>query len=226
MKIFAVLLLIVLGCTSEELPVIETGSVQPMPAHWIDKDTGHKLIHITAREGDNRSFYFHNNPFLPASGKFNDKMVFYGREGRGSELFVVDLKTGDTQQITNKRRVSGEIVGVNHREVYYQCGDSVFATGVESKETRLIYVFPDSIRGHITTLNADETLLAGSISTPNEREILRQFPQKGSYFDRIYEAKLLKKLFVIDIEKGELREIFEDHAWLNHIQVSPTDPNL
>lgn len=226
MKIIAFFLLLLLGCSVEELPVIETGSVQPMPAQWIDKDTGHKLKHVTAREGDNRSFYFHNNPFLPAKGKLNDKMVFYGRVDQGSQLFVVDLKTGNTEQITNKQRVSGEIVGVKNREVFYQCGDSVFATGVESKETRLIYVFPDSIRGHITTLNADETLLAGSISTQNEREILRQFPQKGSFFDRIYEAKLLKKLFIIDIENAELKEIYQENAWLNHIQFSPTDPNL
>lgn len=35
-----------------------------MPAQWIDQDTGHKIIHLVPGEGDNQSFYFHNNPFL------------------------------------------------------------------------------------------------------------------------------------------------------------------
>ena len=50
-----------------KIPVLETGSKAPMPDIWIDKDTGNKLIHLTRRKGDNRSFYFHENPFVPAN---------------------------------------------------------------------------------------------------------------------------------------------------------------
>ena len=222
------LLLVVLAtaCQTKKLPVLETGSVTPMPDSWIDKDTGHELIHLTTREGDNRSFYFHNNPFLPAVDGINPKMIFYGTVDDNRQLFSVDLKTRTTDQITNKQGVSGEIVGVKGRHVYYQCGDSVFATGVEDHQTRLIYVFPDSIRGHITTLNADETLLAGAISSPEERELFRKNPEKHDYFNVIYEAKLLRSLFTIDVKTGELKNRYSERAWLNHIQFSPTDPDL
>jgi oligogalacturonide lyase len=29
-----------------KIEILETGSVKPMPDEWIDKDTGHKIIHL------------------------------------------------------------------------------------------------------------------------------------------------------------------------------------
>lgn len=195
-----------------KLPVLETGSVTPMPDEWIDKDTGHKIIHLVPGGGENSSFYFHNNPFLQAIGGKSDKMIFYKKVNTNMQIFSVDLKTRQTDQITSKKRVSGEIVSTKGREVYYQCGDSVFATGVENHLTRLIYVFSDSIRGHITTLNADETLLAGALNSKEEAEILKQFPEKRDYFNRIYDAKLRRTLFTIPAQGGELKKIYSEKA--------------
>lgn len=207
-------------------PVIETGSMTPMPDQWIDKDTGHKVIHLTTRGGENRSFYFHNNPFLPAISGQNEKMIFSGKVGENMQLFSVNMKTGKAEQITDKKGVSGEIVAVKSREVYYQCGDSVFATGIETRKTRLIYVFPEKARGHITTLNADETLLAGALNSPEEDEILKKYPEKHDFFNRIYEARLRRTLFTMPAKGGELKPVYSENAWLNHIQFSPTDPQL
>ncbi|NCB09286.1 MAG: hypothetical protein EOM73_14115, partial [Bacteroidia bacterium] len=224
---FLVLFFIVASsCHNKKLPVMETGSAIPMPQEWIDKDTGHRIIHLTPRNEENRSFYFHNNPFLPAKDGENEKMIFYGKEGNDMQLFAVDLKTRDISQVTDKKQVSGEIVGKNRREVFYQCGDSVFATGIENRQTRLITVFPDSLQAHITTLNADETLLAGAISSEKEAQIFRQFPEKGDFFERVYEAKLKRSLFTLSVETGEMRIFYSENAWLNHIQFSPAESNL
>jgi oligogalacturonide lyase len=54
-------------------PVLETGG-QKMPDEWIDKTTNHKIIKLTRREGNNTSFYFHNDPFV------GNKMIFYGTD--------------------------------------------------------------------------------------------------------------------------------------------------
>ncbi len=217
---------------------METGSQQPMPYEWIDKDTGHKIIRLSRREGNNRSFYFHNNPFVPALAGVGDKMVFYGgsQQQRQSsrryrdrgQLFIANLKTFEIDQLTDHPGpISGEIVGKKLREVFYQSSDSVFATQVDNHETRLIYVFPDTIQGStITTLNADETLLAGVYSVPEKREIYRKNPQKRNYFDLIFEANLPHTLFTINIETRQFNIVHSDTAWLNHIHFSPTDPNI
>ncbi len=195
-----------------------------MPEQWIDKDTGHLIKKVIPGKGENRSFYFHNNPFVPATENENEKMIFYRKVRHWKQLFSVDLKTAEIEQITNKKRVSGEIVAKKRREVFYQCGDSVFATGIENHKTRLIYIFPDTMRGSITTLNANETLLAGALDSPEERELFKKHPAKHDFFNLIYEAKLRRTLFTLSVESGEPDTIYSENAWLNHIQFSPTDP--
>jgi oligogalacturonide lyase len=234
--IVSLLVVFLWSCSWQEIPRLETGSQQPMPSEWIDKDTGHKIIRLVHREGDNRSFYFHNNPFVPAIQNEDDKMVFYGRipgedqkskQNRPSmQLFTVNLQTLEVEQLTDHSKwIFGEIVGEKRREVFYQSSDSVFATHVDKHETRLVYVFPDSNKGSISTLNADETLLAGVFSVPEKREIYKKNPKKSSYFDLIYEAKLPHSLFTINIDTKELTIVHSDTAWLNHVQFSPTNPN-
>jgi oligogalacturonide lyase len=122
--------------------------------------------------------------------------------------------------------MNGEIVAPRKRLVYYQIRDSVFSTNIGTKQTKLVYVFPDDFKGNITTINSNETLLAGAWSSPKEREILKNNPNKSSYFNLIYEAKEPRTLFTINVNTGELKKIFTDSAWLNHVQFSPTDPEL
>jgi oligogalacturonide lyase len=219
-------------------PVLETGG-QKMPDEWIDKSTGHKVIRLTRREGNNMSFYFHKNPFI------GNKMIFYGTDylytagndsvkqetgnipARNKQLYSVDLNTLKVEQLTHQSPpMNGEIVAKKNRLVYYQIKDSVFATNIDSKKTKLVYVFPADFKAGITTLNSDETLLAGAWSSDKEKEIFRNNPNKSDYFNLIYEAREPRTLFTVNVKTGELKKIFTDSAWLNHVQFSPADPNL
>lgn len=217
---------------------METGGGR-MPDEWIDRSTGHKVIKLTRREGSNMSFYFHNNPFA------GDRMVFYGTDVQNSskndsvkqetgnitaankQLYTVDLNTLKVEQITDQNfPMNGEILDPRSKLVYYQVRDSVFSTHIETKETKLVFVFPVEFKAGITTVNSDGTLLAGAWSSDKEKDILRKNPNKSSYFNLIYEAREPRTLFTINVRTGELKKIFTDSAWLNHVQFSPTDPKL
>lgn len=126
------------------IPVLETGSRQPMPDAWIDQDTRHKIIKLSRRPGRGRSFYFHNNPFLNQLDGEGDKMVFYGEVDSLRQLFSVNLKTFEITQLTfHGNQIRGEIISPAKREAYFQSNDSIFATHVDTKETRLVYVFSE-----------------------------------------------------------------------------------
>jgi len=219
-------------------PVMETGG-QKMPAEWIDKSTGYKVIKLTRREGNNMSFYFHNKPFA------GNKMIFYGTDflntvkndsvkqetgnitAGNKQLYSVDLETLKVEQLSFKTLpMSGEIVAPQTRLVYYQVKDSVFSTHIDTKETKLVYVFPADFKAGVTTINSNETLLAGAWSSDKEKEIYKKNPNKSSYFDLIYEAKEPRTLFTLNVKTGELKKIFTDSAWLNHVQFASQDPNL
>lgn len=205
---------------------LETGGRSPMPQQWVDQDTGHKLQRLTPLDGTNASFYFHNNPFVKGRKGGGDRMVYYHTGANGNrQIYTVDLKTRRTEQITRQHSpMSGEIVAPKRREVFYQIKDSVFATHLDTKKTRLIFVFPADFKASITTLNADETQLGGAWSTDEEKEISKKYPEKHDYFTRIYEARLPRTLFTVDVNQGQLTKLFTDTAWLNHVQFSPTEP--
>lgn len=197
-----------------------------MPDEWIDQDTGHKIIRLSRRPQGGHCFYFHNNPFLKAENG-NDLMVFYGDTDRGRQLFTANLSTLEINRITeHPTRIRGEIVAPERKEVFYQANDSVFATHAITGKSRLVYVFPDDFKGVITTVNADETLLAGTHADPLKDSIYREHPDKGSYFTRIYEAKIPHTLFTLNLGTGELNKLYSERAWLNHVQFSPTDSDI
>lgn len=210
-----------------DIPILKTGSEKPMPEEWIDKDTKHRVKRLVERPGNNRSFYFHNNPFLKSKDGKNDIMIFYGSENDTNQFFSINLKTSEIDQITNSNsNKKGEIVGKKTRKIFYMVADSIFSTHIDTHETEFIYKFNDSIIGSVTSLNADETLLGGALITKEENEIFKKNPSKSSYFDKIYEAKSKRSLFLIDVASKELKPIYSENAWLNHIQFSPTDPNI
>ena len=219
-------------------PVLETGG-HAMPAAWIDKDTHHKVIRLTNNGRSNMGFYFHNNPFTGNSMVYYSsettqpdsekaaKQETYNSNTKDKQLYAVDLTSLQSTRITNQSLpMNGEILGKKGRNVYYQIQDSVYVTNIDSKKTTLVYVFPADFKASITTLNADETLLAGAWSDDKEKELLKNNPKKSDYFNIIYEAKLPRTLFTIDLRTKELKKIFTDSAWLNHVQFSTTEPAL
>ncbi|WP_211172377.1 oligogalacturonate lyase family protein [Massilia forsythiae] len=211
--------------------VLETGASKPMPAEWIDMDTGHKVRRLSGPTGPISNWYFHNNPFIAGQGAgdgHGDRMVFSNEVDGVSQIFTLDLATGKTEQVTAdpaRKRVLPMIARAT-REVLYQAGDTLYATGVDTHKTRKLYTFPAGQRGGFATINADGTVLAGSYAAPEQGEIARKYPKKSDFFDRIYDAHLLNSIFTIDIASGKMKVVHEENTWLGHIQFSPTDPDI
>jgi oligogalacturonide lyase len=217
--------LVAAAAYGQQIPVLTTGG--QMPDRWIDKATGHEIVRLSRRPGANRSFYFHNNPFLRTPDGKGWEMVYTGAVNGRPQLFTVDLQTLKSTQVTDfSHRLSGEMLGRKTRSAYFQTGDSVFAVSVDTHKQRLVYVFPPSFHGHIASVNCDETLMAGVWSSPEEREILKKHPEKSGFFTRIYDAHIPHVLFTVDLRTRQLHKIDSEDTWLNHEQFSPTDPDL
>ena len=233
-SIAILLLLLSTAVMAQQVPVMETGG-QPMPDEWIDKDTGHRVMKLTRRQGRNSSFYFHNNPFIgnemvfkggdvPFAG--NDMVANGGPKDR-IQMYAVNLETLKIRPLTNEPfNVGSEIVCQKTHEIFYQHGDTVYALNTDNLKRRTICVMPPSLRGGIVTVNADGTMLSGKLDDPEERRILREHPKKSDFFNLIFEAHLKKTIFTLDTRNGVIDTIYSENAWLNHLQFSPTDPNL
>lgn len=203
------------------------------PIEWIDPDTGHRVIQLSTRPGS-ESLYFNLNPFTP-DGR---KMVITTPDG----IATVNLQTRNIENIV-AGRVHVIMVGHKTGQIYYVgTNHAVCAVDPATKVTREIVTLP---RGQqVAAVNADETLLAGTVTERTDWETNRDFFDGGpnrrndsatvdAYRGRkgtMMEERLAKhypmELFFYNIATGQTLKCNRCTDWLGHLQFSPTDPNL
>ena len=211
-------------CTSGLLTTI---GAQAPPREWIEPTTGHRVVRLSDEPGT-ASLYFHQNPYT-ATG---DKMVVSTPQG----LATIELATRVIKPLVNGR-VSHLVVGRKSRFAFYIQNDAVHATNVDTGDARTIIEHPRLRTGSGFGLSADESTLAGSFvledapvtapaSTAPPANPLAAPPPTESSLEARWRARRPMALYTLNVTSGELRIIHKATDWLNHVQMSPTDPGL
>jgi oligogalacturonide lyase len=145
-----------------------------VPREWVDADTGHRVVRLSEEPGS-QSLYFHQNAYTPDGSK----MIMTTPTG----LSAVNLKTRAVEKVVDGR-VSIIIVGHKTGQVYYtkfvrepgRFSATVYATDLNTKATREVARLPPGVS--VSTINADETLLAGTLDEKLARDIAEgRFPR-------------------------------------------------
>ena len=153
-------------------------------------------------------------------------------------ISVLDLATQEARQIVEGRTRLIE-AGRKTQRIYYTRDGAVFSTDADTGETRRIGALPPHA-GSVSTVNADETLLAGAYvegdaqgpqqdvrPTPEQQlHPLDQPRDKAEMMERRWAARLPMVLFTLDARSGEIKTIHRSNDWLGHFLFSPTDPTL
>ena len=189
------------------------------PSEWIDPDTGHRVVRLSIEPGS-ESLYFNENAWT-AQG---DKLVYYAPDG----IFDYNFKTRQNELVMAGTNISGVIVSRNSRKVYYVRRNdhelTAYSTHLDTHETREIGKVP--VGGSVLAVNADDTLLAGSLVESKDR-FPRPFGEsKGAWMAKRLAAHQQMALFTLNIQTGKLNVFNRSTDWLNHVLFSPTDPNL
>ena len=226
------------------MPAIAAEPAKPLPKDWIDKDTGHRIVRIS-EEADSKSLYFHDNAFT-ADGKW---MVHDSPSG----IMKVDLATWKSTILVPGKAWRTLMVSRTKPILYAR----KFAMGADGKpggaeiaaidmNTGKITTIATNVKGGITTVNADDTLLAGTWAERNYD--LQPGPKiagtDGGYnavgpdgkplsFAAAKEVRMADRLaqnipmevFTLDIKTGERKVVTASTDWLNHVQFSPADPH-
>ncbi len=200
---------------------------QAPPKTWIDPDTGHRVVRLTD-EPNSASLYFNQNGYT-ADGK---KLIYTTPDGISS----FNLATKESKSVV-KGRVRVIVTGHKTQNVYYTKDGAVFSTDVDSGATREIAKLPP--RGSIATVNADETLLAGTYidgegpdynqnrpAGAGAPQTLDQPRNKGQMMEERLASRQWMSMFTVDTKTGKTKIIHKATDWLNHLEFSPTDPTL
>ena len=218
------------GTTCLLLLVFAGATAADIPLEWVDKDTGHRVIRLSQDDGS-ESLYFNESAFTPQG----DKMILLTRKG----VCTVDLRTRKIDLVVpalarTTNAVAGVCMGRRTRTIYYSRSNGsnavAYATDLDSGATRAIGVLPGSGRlASFSAVNADETLLAGALVEAQPGGSRPPRPSglsKGAWMEQRQQMHLPMRLFTVNIKTGEVRTFNPSTDWLNHVQASPTDPNL
>jgi oligogalacturonide lyase len=227
-------------------------SGQQAPRTWVDKDTGHRVWRLSDEKGSS-GFYFNVNAYSP-DGKL---MVYTAPDG----IHTLDLATKKTRLLVpNPPHEAGMPGGGNHTIVVGRKTNSIFFARMDTEShlstvykadlvsgavTKLVTLPP---RASISTVNADETLGAGTfIEKPDdaEQEYGRNRPApppangrpaqagslvqpegKGEMMERRLAARIPLIFFTINLRTGKLNVLMHSTDWIGHMLFSPVDPTL
>jgi oligogalacturonide lyase len=209
------------------------------PTEWIDASTGHRVVRLS-REAGSASLYFHQNAYSPDG----QKLVITTPTG----LSTINLKTRAIEQVV-AGRVGVIVTGRKSGLVYYskRVGSEtiIYATHLDTHATKEIAKLS---RGSVVSVNADETLLLGSytegssqsggqqpgaagqrqsqqMAGPDGKPLTFAEQKEVRLNDRL-EQRIPMAMFTISTKTGEMKIVHRATDWLNHLQFSPTDPNL
>jgi len=214
------------------LTVAQAQQLKEIPREWIDPDTGHRVVRLSDEPGS-ASLYFHQNAYTPDG----EKLIITTPTG----LSTINLKTRAIEKVV-EGRVNVIITGRKTGQVYYvKDRTTVYATDLNTHVTREIAKLPP--RASIATVNADETLLGGSITegtppaqgarppaspgdTAPDAPRADSYPSKGAMMEQRLAARIPMQLITVSTKTGEVKTLLKSTDWINHIQFSPTDPTL
>jgi oligogalacturonide lyase len=204
------------------MTVTISASAQELPREWIDPDTGHRVVRLSEEPGS-ASLYFHQNAYTPDG----EKLIITTPSG----LSTINLKTRAIEKVVDGR-VNVIITGKKTGDIYYTKAGVVYATNLKTKATREVAKLPP--RASVASVNADETLLAGIIdegpppptATPGAAPRGDNYPGKGEMMERRLAERRPLRLITMSTSSGEVKTLLKGTDWYNHIQFSPTDPNL
>ena len=209
------------------LPLLNAGfgAADDPPREWIEPTTGHRVVRLSNDPGT-ASLYFHQNPYT-AKG---DLMVVSSPGG----LSTINLQSRTITPLVSGR-ISHLVVGRKTRQAFYVKDGSAYVADLDARSERAIASEPRFRTGSGFGVNADETMLAGSYvvepgptTTPpgSVGSTLTIPPNQEASLESRWAARRPMALYALSVKTGKLDVIYRSGDWLNHVQMSPTDPTL
>jgi len=223
-----------------------------LPRIWVDKDTGHRIWRLSD-EPDSGGFYFNVNAYTPDG----QKMIYTAPDG----IHVLELATRKTRLLVASAttgRLQAIVVGHKTDSLFYTISNpatgtsTVYKADVATGQTRKLVELPPHTT--ISTVNADETLAAGTYiegdatgkeygsNAPSSPTAQAAGAPKGPHYQPPNKAEMMRLrlaarlplvLFTLRLEPGPggekpgtMRPLLHSTDWVNHLLFSPTDPEL
>lgn len=188
--------------------------------------SGVEVTQMTDYRGHSHHFYF-TNPGWYGGGT---KLLFSSDRANRTNLFGVDLTTGEIEQLTDlepvplPREVEFFSACKNPlREEVYFCHDlSILALNLVTKRIRTLYEIDPKWHFEMTNCSSDGRFVYFGIW----EDLSSRFAVGYGGFAEIWAAKPLSRIMQVGTDGNGGKTIFEERYWIGHVNTSPTRPEL
>ena len=216
------------------------GTTYPAEWRWLtDQETGRPVQQLTGI-GSNYHLYFYN-PSVTPDGR---GLVFYSDRTGVSNLFRLDLASGEIVQLTDARPARADYwpftppiwgvasclatLGDGGRTLYYFEGNALLAVDLDTLQGRRVLNVPADRRPSILQADAaGSTLVFATWDEALFAEYSRRaYAGEKLIGDDFYQATT-STIVRLDTRTRHAEEVLRRPSfWINHVLVHPTRPNL
>ena len=193
---------------------------------YQDPVSGATVHQLTNYKGHSNHFYF-TYPCWYDKGR---KIVFYSDRENRTNLFGVDLESGDITQLTDLDPAQDRIGGLSknpvREEIYFYHGDTLMALDLASLDARPLYTRPEGYVGGSANATADGEYLCAGYREDLSDKILMDLGHGYVGFDECWEAHPHSMIVKIPVDGGPSEVVYEENYWLGHFNASPKLPNI
>lgn len=205
------------------------GKGSKWPPEWKtfkDPVTGATIHQLT-------DYYCHSNHCYFTNPGWYDtatKMLFISQRENRTNLFSIDLGSGEITQLTDADPEEGEVGGpfVNpvKKEAVFQQGNAIKAIDLDSLEERTIYHRPEGFAGGGTNVTADGKYVCTALVTDLSDRIYTDMGHGYVGFREWWEAHPPSKILKIALDGSGQEVIHEEDSWIGHVNTSPSQAHL
>jgi oligogalacturonide lyase len=236
------LLLVAFAASALAAASAQDNPTAALPRSWIDPDTGHRVVQLSTEPNSN-SLYFTQYAYTNGG----TKLIMTTRHG----VDLVTVSTGKIEHVLESN--SGRVFQAGRKtgKIFLNKDGYVCSLDPDTRVLTQLAKLPPG--GSADTVNADETLAAGSITGGGERAGRGRgerameapeppppggyrpgvpqpghddYPDKLNMMTRRHAQFLPMTIFTVNLQTGEVKTLYHTTDWINHFQFSPTDPML
>lgn len=204
---------------------------QIWPAEWRrfgDPVSGAAITQLTGYKCHSHHLYF-TNPGWYDGGR---KLLIGSDRGNRTNLFGVDLGTGELTQLTDFPELVGKPTLLDtsknpvREEAYLWVNRVLVALDLRTLALRELYRAPDGYKTSMTNATADGRYIMTALVEDLSGRFRVNMDHGYVGFQEYWEAHPHCRIIRVAVDTGEMDVVWEEHSWIGHINTSPTQAHL
>ncbi|MBT2755775.1 PD40 domain-containing protein [Mesobacillus foraminis] len=198
------------------------------PPEWKlykDRYSGINIRQLTDYSGHSHHFYFTENGWYDGG----NKILFCSDRENKTNLFSLDLRTGEITQLTDHGNRFDSLPACLHPDgnyAFFRRKGQIIQLHLGTLAESILYEGPPGFVGGNLNCTADGKYLITTLQEDFSERLHLDLGNGYIGHKELMEARPKAQILKISVENQDVTVVHEDHNFITHINTSPALPNL